>query len=59
MKGCLRTPLEDQAERSSRVNQEIELLMHREREYIFLKWREDVINKKVAAYFGSKGTFLL
>ncbi|WZZ27921.1 hypothetical protein YC2023_011322 [Brassica napus] len=27
MKGCLRTPFEDQAERSSRVNQEIELLM--------------------------------
>ncbi|WZZ70552.1 hypothetical protein YC2023_081922 [Brassica napus] len=28
MKGCLRTPFEDQAERSSRVNQEIELLVH-------------------------------
>uniref|UniRef100_A0A0D3E918 Uncharacterized protein n=1 Tax=Brassica oleracea var. oleracea TaxID=109376 RepID=A0A0D3E918_BRAOL len=28
MKGCLRTPFEDQAERSSRVNQEFELLMH-------------------------------
>ncbi|WZZ60503.1 hypothetical protein YC2023_060610 [Brassica napus] len=27
MKGCLRTPFEDQAERSSRVNQEIELLV--------------------------------
>uniref|UniRef100_A0A0D3D4F1 Uncharacterized protein n=1 Tax=Brassica oleracea var. oleracea TaxID=109376 RepID=A0A0D3D4F1_BRAOL len=27
MKGCLRTPLKDQAERSSRVNQEIELLV--------------------------------
>ncbi|WZZ08660.1 hypothetical protein YC2023_094581 [Brassica napus] len=27
MKGCLRTSFEDQAERSSRVNQEIELLM--------------------------------
>ncbi|WZZ71090.1 hypothetical protein YC2023_082460 [Brassica napus] len=26
-KGCLRTPFEDQAERSSRVNQEIELLV--------------------------------
>ncbi|WZZ44712.1 hypothetical protein YC2023_040971 [Brassica napus] len=26
MKGCLRTPFEDQTERSSRVNQEIELL---------------------------------
>uniref|UniRef100_A0A0D3E8R1 Uncharacterized protein n=1 Tax=Brassica oleracea var. oleracea TaxID=109376 RepID=A0A0D3E8R1_BRAOL len=26
--GCLRTPFEDQAERSSRVNQEIELLVH-------------------------------
>uniref|UniRef100_A0A0D3DKG4 Uncharacterized protein n=1 Tax=Brassica oleracea var. oleracea TaxID=109376 RepID=A0A0D3DKG4_BRAOL len=28
MKGCLRTPFEDQAEHSSRVNQEIELLVH-------------------------------
>ncbi|KAF2565001.1 hypothetical protein F2Q70_00015047 [Brassica cretica] len=28
MKGYLRTPFEDQAERSSRVNQEIELLVH-------------------------------
>uniref|UniRef100_A0A0D3DJC0 Uncharacterized protein n=1 Tax=Brassica oleracea var. oleracea TaxID=109376 RepID=A0A0D3DJC0_BRAOL len=28
MKGCLRTHFEDQAERSSRVNQEIELLVH-------------------------------
>ncbi|WZZ65300.1 hypothetical protein YC2023_076670 [Brassica napus] len=28
MKGCLRTPFEDQAEQSSRVNQEIELLVH-------------------------------
>nr|VDD51783.1 unnamed protein product [Brassica oleracea] len=28
IKGCLRTPFEDQAERSSRVNQEIELLVH-------------------------------
>uniref|UniRef100_A0A0D3BUQ0 Uncharacterized protein n=1 Tax=Brassica oleracea var. oleracea TaxID=109376 RepID=A0A0D3BUQ0_BRAOL len=28
MKGCLSTPFEDQAERSSRVNQEIELLVH-------------------------------
>ncbi|WZZ34610.1 hypothetical protein YC2023_018011 [Brassica napus] len=28
MKGCLRTPFEDQAECSSRVNQEIELLLH-------------------------------
>uniref|UniRef100_A0A0D3ATJ1 Uncharacterized protein n=1 Tax=Brassica oleracea var. oleracea TaxID=109376 RepID=A0A0D3ATJ1_BRAOL len=28
MKGCLRTPFEDQAECSSRVNQEIELLVH-------------------------------
>ena len=28
MKGCLRIPFEDQAERSSRVNQEIELLVH-------------------------------
>ena len=28
MKGCLRTPFENQAERSSRVNQEIELLVH-------------------------------
>ncbi|WZZ79449.1 hypothetical protein YC2023_100021 [Brassica napus] len=28
MKGCLRTPFEDQAERSSRVNQEIKLLVH-------------------------------
>uniref|UniRef100_A0A0D3AAY6 Uncharacterized protein n=1 Tax=Brassica oleracea var. oleracea TaxID=109376 RepID=A0A0D3AAY6_BRAOL len=28
MKGYLRTPIEDQAERSSRVNQEIELLVH-------------------------------
>ncbi|KAL0667467.1 hypothetical protein Bca4012_030171 [Brassica carinata] len=28
MKGCLRTPFEDQAERSSRVNQEIEMLVH-------------------------------
>uniref|UniRef100_A0A0D3BGC0 Uncharacterized protein n=1 Tax=Brassica oleracea var. oleracea TaxID=109376 RepID=A0A0D3BGC0_BRAOL len=27
MKGCLRTPFEDQAERSSRVNQEIKLLV--------------------------------
>ncbi|WZZ51310.1 hypothetical protein YC2023_051417 [Brassica napus] len=27
MKGCLRTPFEDQAKRSSRVNQEIELLV--------------------------------
>uniref|UniRef100_A0A0D3DJZ5 Uncharacterized protein n=1 Tax=Brassica oleracea var. oleracea TaxID=109376 RepID=A0A0D3DJZ5_BRAOL len=27
MKGCLRTPFEDQAEHSSRVNQEIELLV--------------------------------
>uniref|UniRef100_A0A0D3EC76 Uncharacterized protein n=1 Tax=Brassica oleracea var. oleracea TaxID=109376 RepID=A0A0D3EC76_BRAOL len=27
MKGCLHTPFEDQAERSSRVNQEIELLV--------------------------------
>uniref|UniRef100_A0A0D3D4S4 Uncharacterized protein n=1 Tax=Brassica oleracea var. oleracea TaxID=109376 RepID=A0A0D3D4S4_BRAOL len=27
MKGCLRTPFQDQAERSSRVNQEIELLV--------------------------------
>uniref|UniRef100_A0A0D3DL73 Uncharacterized protein n=1 Tax=Brassica oleracea var. oleracea TaxID=109376 RepID=A0A0D3DL73_BRAOL len=27
MKGCLRSPFEDQAERSSRVNQEIELLV--------------------------------
>ncbi|KAL0656684.1 hypothetical protein Bca4012_077268 [Brassica carinata] len=27
MKGCLRTTFEDQAERSSRVNQEIELLV--------------------------------
>ncbi|WZZ70112.1 hypothetical protein YC2023_081482 [Brassica napus] len=29
MKGFLGTPFEDQAERSSRVNQEIELLVHR------------------------------
>uniref|UniRef100_A0A0D3DLL5 Uncharacterized protein n=2 Tax=Brassica oleracea TaxID=3712 RepID=A0A0D3DLL5_BRAOL len=28
MKGCLRTTFEDQAERSSRVNQEIKLLVH-------------------------------
>uniref|UniRef100_A0A0D3D3N8 Uncharacterized protein n=1 Tax=Brassica oleracea var. oleracea TaxID=109376 RepID=A0A0D3D3N8_BRAOL len=28
MKGCLRTPFEDQAEHNSRVNQEIELLVH-------------------------------
>uniref|UniRef100_A0A0D2ZQA8 Uncharacterized protein n=1 Tax=Brassica oleracea var. oleracea TaxID=109376 RepID=A0A0D2ZQA8_BRAOL len=28
MKGCLRTPFEDQAERRSRVNQEIEMLVH-------------------------------
>uniref|UniRef100_A0A0D3CE47 Uncharacterized protein n=1 Tax=Brassica oleracea var. oleracea TaxID=109376 RepID=A0A0D3CE47_BRAOL len=28
MKGCLRTPFEDQAERTSRVNKEIELLVH-------------------------------
>ncbi|KAF3552803.1 hypothetical protein F2Q69_00016131 [Brassica cretica] len=28
MKGCLRTPFEDQAEHSSRVNQEIKLLVH-------------------------------
>ncbi|WZZ86777.1 hypothetical protein YC2023_115356 [Brassica napus] len=28
MKGCQRTPFEDQPERSSRVNQEIELLVH-------------------------------
>ncbi|WZZ36510.1 hypothetical protein YC2023_019911 [Brassica napus] len=28
MKACLRTPFEDQAECSSRVNQEIELLVH-------------------------------
>ncbi|WZZ65594.1 hypothetical protein YC2023_076964 [Brassica napus] len=28
LRGCLHTPFEDQAERSSRVNQEIELLVH-------------------------------
>nr|VDD35557.1 unnamed protein product [Brassica oleracea] len=28
MKGCLRTPFENQAENNSRVNQEIELLVH-------------------------------
>ena len=27
IKGCLRTPFEDQADRSSRVSQEIELLV--------------------------------
>ena len=27
MKGCLRTPFDDQAERSSRLNQEIELIV--------------------------------
>ncbi|WZZ50402.1 hypothetical protein YC2023_050509 [Brassica napus] len=34
MKGCLRTPFEDQAERSSRVNQEIEMLVHVQRDKI-------------------------
>ncbi|WZZ61397.1 hypothetical protein YC2023_061504 [Brassica napus] len=33
MKGCLRTPFYDQAERSSRVNQEIKLLVHIFREH--------------------------
>uniref|UniRef100_A0A0D3DJZ6 Uncharacterized protein n=1 Tax=Brassica oleracea var. oleracea TaxID=109376 RepID=A0A0D3DJZ6_BRAOL len=41
MKGCLRTPFEDQAERSSRVNQEIELLVRvRLRDCLFVLLEE-------------------
>ncbi|WZZ26145.1 hypothetical protein YC2023_009552 [Brassica napus] len=48
MKGCLRTPFEDQAERSSSVNQEIELLLTsflkmRACPYVKMKMRADFV----------------
>uniref|UniRef100_A0A0D3BUQ8 Uncharacterized protein n=1 Tax=Brassica oleracea var. oleracea TaxID=109376 RepID=A0A0D3BUQ8_BRAOL len=42
MKGCLRTPFEDQAERSSRVNREIELLVHVRLVIGYQSWKQSM-----------------
>uniref|UniRef100_A0A0D2ZUU2 Transposase MuDR plant domain-containing protein n=1 Tax=Brassica oleracea var. oleracea TaxID=109376 RepID=A0A0D2ZUU2_BRAOL len=51
MKGCLRTPFEDQAERSSRVNQEIKLLVHVRLKNSGLPFSRQVIGAVVTQLF--------
>ncbi|WZZ57425.1 hypothetical protein YC2023_057532 [Brassica napus] len=57
MKGCLRTPFEDQAERSSRVNKEIELLVHltcRLRRILSLRFTRNIFRRKRNESFTTK-----